>query len=655
MFAFLILLSLIFLFLIFRKWGNCWRSSFLLATVTWGVLVTLITEVLSIFSLLNFSSLLILWTLANITLFFLYLRIRKRKSPEISSRETRKLSSFLTSLIGSVIAIVVVVGLIALIAPPNNYDSMTYHMSRVVHWMQNHSVTHYPTSNLRQLHSGPWAGFVITHLQILSGGDRFANLVQWFSMAGSIIGVSLIAYRLGANLRGQIFSAVICATIPMGILQGSSTQTDYVTSFWFVCFAYFVLMATQDKMRWTHIPSVGASFGLVLLAKGVSYVYALPFCLWLLFVGIKYFRWKVWQPALATGAIAVLINLGHYYRNFEVFGSVLGSTGGQGNKDLSLPMLISNIIRNLALHLSTPVRSLNLITIHFIEFIHKLLGLDVSDPRITSPPGQNFDIHSLINHEDLAGNLIHLLLFITLGVYFFWASNSLKKRKKYLLATYLLTIVAGFVLFCLMVKWSPWRSRLHLSLFVLSSPFLGIVLADLIKPKLANALVIIMLVSSPIWVFFNETRPLILNSQIIQEKRIENIFNLSRIDQYFINQPKAKNNYLNAAQFLSSQTACDNVGIILGGNTGEYYFWVALQKNVPQPIRLEHVEVQNESAKKSQISSHREFNPCAILSTKSEIAQNQEIMIKDQVYLQKWSQSSISIFSPIDSQHQSKK
>ena len=35
---------------------------------------------------------------------------------------------------------------------------------------------------------------------------------------------------------GQILSAVICATIPMGILEGSSTQTDYTTSFWLVCF-----------------------------------------------------------------------------------------------------------------------------------------------------------------------------------------------------------------------------------------------------------------------------------------------------------------------------------------------------------------------------------------------------------------------------------
>ncbi|MCL2930746.1 MAG: hypothetical protein MGG11_00090 [Trichodesmium sp. MAG_R03] len=110
------------------------------------------------------------------------------------------------------------IGLIAMVAPPNNWDSMTYHMSRVVHWMQNQSVAHYPTYNLPQLFHPPFAEFTITHLQILSGGDIFANLVKWLS-ALSIIGVSLIAKQLGAKEQGQVFAVVFCATLPMGILK----------------------------------------------------------------------------------------------------------------------------------------------------------------------------------------------------------------------------------------------------------------------------------------------------------------------------------------------------------------------------------------------------------------------------------------------------
>jgi len=45
-------------------------------------------------------------------------------------------------------------------------------------------------------------------MQILSGGDYFANLVQWFSFAGSVVVASQIARVLGAAPTLQAFAAV---------------------------------------------------------------------------------------------------------------------------------------------------------------------------------------------------------------------------------------------------------------------------------------------------------------------------------------------------------------------------------------------------------------------------------------------------------------
>jgi 4-amino-4-deoxy-L-arabinose transferase-like glycosyltransferase len=77
----------------------------------------------------------------------------------------------------------------------------------------------------------------------LSGGDGLANMIQWFSFIGSIIGISLIARELGADRPGQLFSAAFCATIPMAILQASNTENHLSTAFWLVCFVYFSLHA----------------------------------------------------------------------------------------------------------------------------------------------------------------------------------------------------------------------------------------------------------------------------------------------------------------------------------------------------------------------------------------------------------------------------
>ena len=132
-------------------------------------------------------------------------------------------------------------GVIAVLAPPNNWDSMTYHMPRVAHWSQNGSVAHYPTHILRQLWLGPWAEFAIMHLYLLTGGDRLANLVQWLAFAGCAVGAAVVAGELGGGRRARGLAAVACATLPMAIAQASSTQNDLVASFWLLSLGYWVL------------------------------------------------------------------------------------------------------------------------------------------------------------------------------------------------------------------------------------------------------------------------------------------------------------------------------------------------------------------------------------------------------------------------------
>jgi len=199
------LLSFYFIFLIFYKRLNglsslpCWRNAFLSASVVWAVILTAITECLSVLSLITFNWVLFSWGLVCIASGLIYHMLGRRQK-SIVRFEFSKIPRSEAPLLFSIAFIVIMVGLIALIAPPNNWDSMVYHMSRVAHWIQNKTLVHYPTHILRQLSFTPAAEFVIMNFQILSGGDRFANFVQWFSMLGSIIGVSLIAKQLGAGI-----------------------------------------------------------------------------------------------------------------------------------------------------------------------------------------------------------------------------------------------------------------------------------------------------------------------------------------------------------------------------------------------------------------------------------------------------------------------
>lgn len=407
MFWFLPLVSFIFLFLTFRNKASGWRGSLLAAATVWGVWLTVITEGLSFFRLITFGWILGAWIFAGVVSFLIFFLLPKEKNQAANSiNDFTSLSRLSVTLLVGAAFIVAVVGLIALVAAPDNGDAMAYHLGRVVHWIQNQSVAHYPTSLLRQIYLNPWAEFALMHFQILSGGDRLANLIQWFSMIGSLAGVSLIAKQFGANARGQIFAAVVCVTIPMGICQASSAQNDYAVSFWLVCFAYY-LMLLKKQPNGIYSLAVGASLGLAVLTKATAYIYAFPFLILFVLSGFRAFRWKLWKPFAVIALTAFFINFSHYARNFDLFGSPIGiSQEGEYKlvNDIFTPSsLFSNITRNIGLHLGTPFESVNNAAERVILFPHTLLGIDINDSR-TTWVRENFYIPKLSSGEDDAGN-----------------------------------------------------------------------------------------------------------------------------------------------------------------------------------------------------------------------------------------------------------
>lgn len=636
MFTVLPLLSIVFLFLIFASSQRSWRHSFLAALIIWGVILTAITELLSLLKLLTFSWLLVLWLAIDIGLIATYWRFYGQSNYLISHfrnhlKKIVKLPFFSQLLVGGVTLIVAVIGLIAIVAPPNHSDSMEYHMSRVVHWIQNYSLAHYPTTTLEQLYQNPWSEFAITHVQILSGGDRFANLIQWGSMVASLIGVSLIAKQLGAQSRGQILSVVFCATIPMGILQSSSTNNDYVVALWLVCFAYFTLLTLKEGVNLTHTCLLGASLGLGILTKGTAYIYAFPFCLWLAFWGIKTLGWRVWKPLLIALAIMMAINLNHYIRNIALFGSPLGLSTGETNEAFSLSIWISSISKNLSLHSDfvryfalekfiTPTTGL---TNKAIEILHQILGLDINDPRIMSPKVSKFYVPALSTYEDTAGNPGHLLLT---GISFLLLLINQQLRKDSRLVTYFSIVLAGFLLFAFLFTWSPWRCRLHLPIFILFAPFVGIALSKSLNFRMTNVIAVLLIVLSYPWVFQNDTRPLLGENSVLTTPRL---------DQYFITQQQFNTPYTEAVQVTQSQN-CSNIGLILEGTSFEYPLWRLFQQDQPES-RIQFVHVNNESA---NVRPSVNVEPCAILSIttiKTGDEQEKELIHDQTPYTKHWS------------------
>lgn len=590
--------------LVARRAGLCWRGAGVAAGLAWGGAVTLLSEGLSLFSLIAYTPLLISWLGVAVGLAVAWRLVGPLARAETSGpRGSPGLSHVLVAVTAG---IALTTGVIAVVAAPNTWDSLTYHMSRVAHWVQNRSVALYPTHDLRQAALGPWSEFAILHLQVLSGGDRLAGLVQWLAMLGSLCGVSLLTRELGGSATAQAWSALFLATAPMGVLQSSSTQTDYVHAFWLVAFAWLLV-------RWKHRadPShdgiqavgLGLSLGLAYLTKQVAYLYAVPLGVWLAIEAGRRGLGRGTRALAIVVAVTISINAGHGLRSLAVAGTPLG--GGLkslvANQDHSPRSLASNLVRNLALHVDAPTATLRRGIDAAIERLRLAWGMDFDDPRTTFGGTFVLPWHrrpELALHEDHAGNPVHaLLIAVSLGI-LAWRGHARGPT----LAAHAAVLVAAFLVFNVVLKWQPYHSRLHLPLFALGTPFVAAVLAAAWSRLALGAVALVLAFLAVPPLLFNPSRPLVGETSILSTPRSS---------QYFANHPDVEGAYRAAVEFVRAER-CLSVGLVRGDDW-EYPLWVLLDRPGSPPVRIQHVGVPNVTARLAERPPFAGFIPCLVV------------------------------------------
>ncbi|MDE3042888.1 MAG: glycosyltransferase family 39 protein [Nitrospirota bacterium] len=629
-------ISFVFILLISRTSGFSWRESILAAAVVWGLLLTIITEALSVFEAFSSMAILSSWLLSGAVLASLYMRLRRGRS--VSWDSVPSMASLPFPLLLPIGFIVSLTGLIALVAPPNNYDSMTYHLSRVVHWIQNHDVRPYPTNIDRQLFMPPWAEFAITHLYVLNGGDRLANAVQWLSMLGSIVGVSLIAKQLGGDRDCQALASLVAVCLPMGILQASSTQNDYVVTFWLVCFVYYVvriLRVPEEHLAiWPQGILAGISLGLALFTKTTAYLLAPPFLVWLTVALPRKLGVKSLKIVISVLVIALVINFGHYARNFEVFGSPLAppsrTSGLTTVSDITheeftrmTSRFASSLIRNTALEMATPFYYGNRIVEVAVEKLEILFRLKVH--------AEKFRLLLQQNHEDFAGNPIHLLLIGFCGAVMI---GQFKRGSLSIGHFYILSLLAGYLTLCLVLKWNIYITRLHLPLFVLWSAAIATALSEPVFVRTRSYIIVLLVVTSQYALFYNESRPLI---------GAKSIFALPRWEQYFRNShPGIISQYSYAVSLLKDKR-CAQVGLWLDKDSWEYPLWILLSGREGDGLRIEHIRISNQSARVSLRGGASNFVPCGLVVVETNEMPDQ-IIEGDRPYSKTWMGDKVAVY-----------
>jgi 4-amino-4-deoxy-L-arabinose transferase-like glycosyltransferase len=581
-----------------------WRLSFAFASVGWGAILTLIVELGSIGRLLTAANLWISWVLVDLALFGAAISLARKRGVQIRDawREALKRTQAgfrewpldARCYLGITTAFAIFLFVVAVSFATTNWDSLTYHLARIMHWAQQGSVDHFATNNSRQIEFAPWQSFLGMMLYLLWGGDRLLNLVQWCAMTGSLILISYMVKGLGVQdpeksavqrYRTIGFALIVAVTIPIGLVECMNPQNDYTAAFWLCCLTCFALALFREPANGLYMLGAGLACGLGVLTKSTIYVYAAP--LILAFGGWWIVRKIPFRSKVRYGAVFCMVffalNVGHAMRNQGVFGSPLGSKhifALEKNNPVSVSGTAANVVRNLFLHSVSGIPPVTTVLQKVLSEAHMLTGRTDVDPE-TTYRGKFYISARFHIFDSFASATYHVLLIF--GALALALCNVKRYRVPLLHAAW---VIASFILFCAYLKWQYNHSRLHLPYLVLLAPVIAVVLADKLPRWSVGTVCAGLVLFAGYSLASNVSRPFFK----------PDFAALPREQQHLTVHGQGSAEPLVRIADTIAASGCESVGLKLDFDDAEYAIW-AMLRNRGYKGTLHHVYVENESAR----------------------------------------------------------
>ena len=492
-------------------------------------------------------------------------------------------SAVLSPVLAPLVPLLIILLFGAVLYPPNNYDSMSYHMARVVHWIQLQSIDYYSTSIDRQNVMGPGAEYLILVPQLLAKSDVLANCVQLLAYIAIIFSVPFVLRLMAISREFRPFIMILTVTAPMAVMQATSTQNDLVAAamtFAIIIAARRLFMGSLANFRYRDFFVLGVCLAAGFLVKPTSLLAVGPFFL----IGAG--RQAVQFPELRRCIGKCMV------------GGTLALLAGC---TVAGPDMMRKYTHDVSRHEVYPL---------FSEWsrdrLRNPVAMAAHNVAIPEKPGKllsslgydghfsNKEVFTL--HEDLIGNPFQMmaLALSTAGTVFLFPI--LLRRKKLVLPFFLsLTPLLAWWGFGLMVKDQLWITRLQLPIFFLL-PFSFLFILSLVKEKKAAVVSLRALIA---WIAFLSLAysVVVASSNPHRPISLKHFWGYSpdRTWSYYNNALQEDRLFHQNALNMARAQGCTQVGLILGNNSNEYPLSWRLIKEGREAKHL-HTKAQDDDA-----------------------------------------------------------
>lgn len=596
------LLAAILFYMIFESVNDkVKRYSYVI--VSWVTYMYILTEFLSLIHSVNQAAIYTGWIMLDVILGIVIYRFKKIKiSLQLNAANILcVIKKYPFHTMAGIITFLWALGTI-----PYNWDSMTYHLTRIAHWAQNESVGHFATNNIRQVASPALAEFVNLHVYIICGkSERLFHILQWSCYVTNAWLVTKLAYRIGCTERWAKISSLLFMCMPIAFAEALTTQVDHFACVWFLIFVYFILdfIISKEHIKYNkHNLNIclimGACVVYGYLTKPTVSVGMFMVAIGLFAICIK--RRNPIVPLLKLSAVVapliILFISPEIIRNIISFHAINPPFVGQRQivGTIKPTYLIINFLKNFTFNFpNIYIYRSDRIVYGLVTMAARILHVELDHPSIAED-GYPFSVHEAqCFGQDTAVNPIILILSIVSLCRCLY--SHIKHKQKAAALTYF--AFGMFCLFCVIVRWELFVGRYMLPYFTLLCPIIAIQFQDIYENSrhkfTGHATVSIIYFCCVIDLF-------------AMTWYHGGIMKGGWQDEYYVNNIYVANEYREIIGDICNSDF-KNIGLKLGSNAYEYPIWNIDKDN----LYFAHINVENETAKYYE----EDFIPDCIIST----------------------------------------
>jgi hypothetical protein len=521
-----------------------------------------------------------------------------RKEIEQVKRQSRILP-FERISAGLIIIDLCLIFFLCVMVPPNNWDSMTYHLPRMESWFQNGSLFQLVSQIDRQTWNPQLAESFLLLPRALTTVDIFFNLLQ----LGSLVIIILIFFGMSKALHVSplIRNLGILAILswPTVLLEATTTQNDLVAAlFTIICWVFLILSNKHKDTVLLHV-LFGLSAALAIAVKGSSVLFGFLACLVYLINSIQQRRSLI--QISKTLIFPLILNSALWMQNYVIFRSLFSPPSKPEYNafvtNYSPITFLENFFRLIAMNLALPINSW-MSSLHFnFDSFFDFFNLSKNNPANTWSGGFVIPVGA---HEDIASSpALVLVILLIVWTLFKRPKVPISSRQELLVMT---LPIAYFIIFVYILRNQPWINRLLVPSFILLCFYLFLYQPNLkkIQVKYIALPTVALFIYSSSFLFFAADKPLLSSFSIFSKSKQETLLNLSDEAKLFTNRPNIGAQYWFQLQKINSKNF-ESVYLNLGSDDWEYPTWHFFKGSDRKPLIYSYLNSRNIQAKGAQL------------------------------------------------------